>query len=47
MMNRAWTRRHALTTGVEEGLVRACCMAVFLTQASYRSVLIDSTSAQL
>jgi hypothetical protein len=30
MLNRAWTRRHALTAGVEEGLGRACCMAMFL-----------------
>jgi hypothetical protein len=48
MMNRAWARRHALTAGVEDGLVLACCMAMFLTQASDRSVLIgSSTSAQL
>jgi hypothetical protein len=47
MMNRAWTRGHALTVGVKEGLGLACRIAVFLTQASYRAVLIGSTSAQL
>jgi hypothetical protein len=30
MLNRAWTRRHTLTAGGEEGLIRACCMAAFL-----------------
>lgn len=29
-LNRAWTRRHALTDSVEEGWRRACCMAMFL-----------------
>src|SRR5262245_2727933 len=30
MMNRAWTRRHALMAGGKEELGRACCMAICL-----------------
>ena len=36
MMKLAWTRR-VITADVEGGAVQACCIVVFLVQASYRS----------